>query len=59
MPSFVTTFKDDDKILAQMKARYISAEEAVGRIFSMTFCKHDTTCIFVPTLTPQKEMLLL
>ncbi len=42
-----------------MKARYISTEEAVGRIFSMTFCKHDTTCIFVPTLTPQKEMLLL
>ena len=54
-PSFVTTFKEDDKIIAQMKARYISAEEAVARIFSMTFCQHDTSCIFVPTLTPQKR----
>lgn len=54
-PSFVTTFKEDDKIIAQMKARYISAEEAVARIFSMTFCQHDTSCIFCANINTTKK----
>ena len=44
-PAYQVNLSVEDVIFAQTRARVVSTEESIARIFSYTFCYHDTECI--------------
>lgn len=44
-PSYEVNLSVNDAIFAQILARVVSVEESIARIFSLTFCVHDSECI--------------
>jgi hypothetical protein len=52
-PSFTASFQRDTYIIAQINSRYVSYEEAIARIYSLSFCQHDTQCLFKTASPPE------
>ena len=44
-PSYEVNLSVDDVVFAQTRARVVSSEESIARIFSYPFCIHDVKCV--------------